>query len=96
MDKLLEIELSLKTLTDKVEQLLRLQCKGSISFEDAAFYLGISTSTLYKYTSGNEITFYKPKGKLIHFIKDDLDAWLRAGKVPSKYELGQERNNHFG
>ena len=69
--------------------------KGSqpyLSLEDAAKYLCMSKSTLYKHTSEGEISFYKPNGKLILFSKNDLDNWINKNKVASNDELLNSKN----
>lgn len=53
----------------------------------AADYLGISQSTLYKKTSGNELRFYKPGKKMIYFEKADLDAFILNGLTPTRAEM---------
>lgn len=50
--------------------------------EEAARYLAISKSTLYKFTSAGIIPFSKPNGKLIYFEKVALDNWILSN--PSK------------
>ena len=50
--------------------------KKILCSKEAAEYLGVSTSFLYKLTSGGRITFYKPSGKLIYFRVEDLDSWM--------------------
>ena len=66
---------------------LQLSSKKYFSIEEAAEYIGISKSTLYKHTAGGQIPFYKPNGKLITFSKDDLDKWLLKTRIPSNEEL---------
>ena len=64
--------------------------KEYYSVEEAAHYLGIAKSTLYKKTSLGNISFYKPNGKLITFKKDDLDKWIEQHRIPSNEELINE------
>ena len=52
----------------------------------AASYLGISVSTLHRWTSRREIPFYKPGGKLLYFSRLDLDAWLLRNRIPTTLE----------
>jgi excisionase family DNA binding protein len=67
-----------------------------LTFEEAALYLKVSKSFLYKVTSDRTITFYKPTGgKLIYFNRDDLDAWLTKNRFPSKTELKNLNNGGF-
>lgn len=53
----------------------------------AAEYLGLKINYLYKLTSQRLIPFYSPTGRHIIFDREDLDAWVRAAKVPSQSEL---------
>ena len=55
--------------------------------KQAAEYIGIKRTYLYKLTSQRLIPFYSPTGRHIIFAKEDLDAWVRAAKVPSQSEL---------
>lgn len=68
-------------------QILKKNEKTFFSFEEAALYLSLAKSTLYKLTSSGKITYYKPNGKLVLFHKDDLDNWVQGGKIPSLNEL---------
>ena len=51
------------------------------TFEEASEYLQISKSYLYKLTSTKQILHYKPNGKLIYFIKDELDDWIMQNQI---------------
>ena len=64
--------------------------KEILSLKEAAIYLEISKSTLYKMTYDNRISHYKPSGKLIYFKKDELDQYLLKNKVKSNEELETE------
>ena len=50
--------------------------KEVLTLEEAAVFMGISRSTLYKMTHNNVIPFYRPNGKLIYFEKSELLAWM--------------------
>ena len=45
----------------------------------ADYFLDMSMSCLYKLTSKGIIPFYKPGGKKIYFLKDDLISWITGG-----------------
>lgn len=49
--------------------------------KEAAKYMGISQSTLYKLTSAGILPFSKPNGKLIYFGKASLDQWLLSNST---------------
>jgi len=50
--------------------------KEILPLNDAAIYLGISRSTLYKINSVKGISFSKPAHKIIYYRRLDLDAWM--------------------
>jgi excisionase family DNA binding protein len=81
MYKLTEIEKLIKQkngITIGTEEILNL--------EMASAYVGISKSTIYKYTSTKEIPHFK-RGKRLFFKKVELDDWLTAHKVSSRDEI---------
>lgn len=57
---------------------------------EAASYLGIKPSYLYKLMMRRAIPYYKPNGKLCFFSKDDLDAWLTNIRVKTQVEIDTE------
>ena len=61
--------------------------KEVLNLEEAACFLGITKSTLYKMTHENRIPFYKPAGKLIYFEKSVLLDWIRSNRVMSEAEI---------
>lgn len=64
----------------QVEKIL-FACKEMLTSQEAAYYLGISLSQLYKMTSSMTIPHYKPRGKMVYFDKSELDAWMRRDRV---------------
>ena len=77
-------------LTKVIERLERteahLKKKDRPLFEEAAEYLDVSKSHLYKLTSAGEIPHFKPRGKRLYFKREDLNAWMRRGRVASGVE----------
>ncbi len=67
-----EILLRLK----EIENLLRGKQSDLLNLNQAAQYLSISNSQLYKYTSQRKIPFHKPAGKYLYFFKEELDEWI--------------------
>ena len=60
---------------------------------EAARYLGLKPSYLYKMMMRRAIPYYKPGGKLCFFAKEDLDAWMKRVKrvrVKSQEEIDSE------
>lgn len=71
------------------------QQKEIMSLEEAQLYLNVSKSFLYKLTSNNELTFFKPNGKLIFIRKVDLDQWMLQNKNKSIRESEIEMDNYL-
>ena len=60
--------------------------KKYLSFVEAANYLGISKSSLYKKTASHVIPFIKP-GKKLLFNREVIDQWLEQFVQPTIEEL---------
>lgn len=58
---------------------------GRMSSGGAAQYLGFATKTLAKMRSEGTGPVYVKRGRVFYF-KNDLDAWLNAGRVTSTAE----------
>jgi len=79
----------METLNQRIIVLENILCaaKEVLTLEEAAIFMGISRSTLYKMTHSNAIPFYRPNGKLIYFEKTELLAWMRKSRVSSNEEI---------
>ena len=84
----------LEKLTN-IESLLKGQTEKPLTLEEAARYLDVSKSTLYKMTSSNKISFYKPNGKRIFFDKCELNAWLLRNPVKTETAVEQEADDYI-
>lgn len=63
-----------------------------LSVSEAAEFLKISKSTLYGKVSDRLIPFMK-KGQRLYFDRQELIAWLQAGKQKTLEEIEGEVNN---
>jgi excisionase family DNA binding protein len=63
--------------------------KEILNFDEAAAYLSMSKSTLYKLTSKKEIPHYKPN-RFVFFERAALDGWIRDAAVKTEEELNDE------
>ena len=61
--------------------------KEILSFSEASEYTSISKSYLYKLTCGRKIPYSKPTGKLIFFLKEDLDKFLTSNRIATQEEI---------
>lgn len=64
--------------------------KELLSSQEAADYLGVAKSTLYKYAQERLIPRTRPTGKMSYYRKEDLDAFLSTGKVKTMDEINKE------
>ena len=82
---------------DSIESLLKelksqpVKAADSTAFEimninQAAEYIGIAKSTMYKFTSCRMIPHFK-QGKKIYFKKSELDEWITKNKVMTREEI---------
>lgn len=60
--------------------------KEILNLKEAASFLRIAKSTLYKLTCKKQINFHKPSGKIILFRRDDLISWVES-KSPRETNL---------
>lgn len=68
--------------------------KDILSFEEAAIYLNISKSSLYKMTAKHEIPHYKPN-KYVFFEREVLDDWIRSAVVHSHEQVSNQANAYI-
>ena len=66
--------------------------KEILTIEEAAEFLSVSKSYLYKQTSAQAIPHYKPTGKRCYFKRSELEAWILAGRISTKSEIAQRAN----
>lgn len=64
--------------------------RNLLTTTEAAKYLGLKPSYLYKLMMRRAIPYYKPNGKLCFFSKADLDTWLTNIRVRSQAEIDNE------
>ena len=79
----------------KVLEHLIFDAKEALTLEEAALFMGISKSTLYKMTHKHELPFYRPNGKLIYFEKAELLAWMRKNRSMSEEEIKETAARHL-
>ena len=81
LDKLTEI-------ANKLDEQNLLQ-KTVLNFNEAAKYLDVSPSHLYKLTSTKSVPHFCPQGKKLYFKRDELDNWLQRNRQSAATEIEQ-------
>jgi len=67
---------------------------GLLTIDQAAKYLCLSKSTIYKMTAERSIPHFK-LSKRIYFKAQDLDEWVKNYKVKTVQEIDQEATNYL-
>lgn len=75
---------------------MKTQNEEVIPLNEAAEFLRVSKSCLYKKTSQKQIPYYKPPGcKRIYFRKKELEEWLLCNRVKTTMELEQDSKGYL-
>ena len=81
------------TQLDRIERYSLLAAKGVLNVEEAAMYLGMSPSYVYKLTMRNQIPYYKPNGKVVYFKKSELEEWMTQNRIAPVSEVESKAAN---
>ena len=81
----------LKEVADLITANIISTQKEVLTSDEAAKYLGVSKSCLYKWTCSRLIPHYKsPTGKVCYFNRQEMEAWMQSQKVATNEELEQQ------
>ena len=84
------MEKDLQKVADLITAKVSLNTKEVLTSDEAASYMGVSKSYLYKLTMEKKIPHYKPMGKMVYFNRQELEQWLQANRVATDEELSQQ------
>lgn len=84
----------MKALADVITANIINTQKEVLTSDEAARYMGISKSYLYKLTMKREIPCYKPLGKVVYFNRKELETWLQSNRVSTDEELNQKAQSY--
>lgn len=79
----------LKQVADLITANIISTTKEVLTSDEAAKYMGVSKSYLYKLTMQQKIPHYKPMGKMCYFNRLELEGWLQANRVATADELSR-------
>lgn len=80
----------LKRVADIVTENTIFCTKEVLTSDEAAKYMGVSKSYLYKLTMRQQIPHYKPMGKMCYFNRLELERWLQSNRVSTETEINQK------
>jgi excisionase family DNA binding protein len=72
------------------ENLALIATKEFLTFAEAAQFIGVSDSWLYKLTMQRQIPHFKPRGKMLYFNRLELEAWIQQNRIKTSDEIEQE------
>lgn len=64
--------------------------KEVLTSDEAARYMSVSKSYLYKLTMRQQIPHFKPMGKMCYFDRQELEQWLQSNRVATATEIEQQ------
>ena len=71
-----------------------LKFKAVLTLAEAAEYMGLKKSYLYRLTHEKRIRHYKPNNKKIYFKVDDIIAWLTSNPILTDEELSEQAQSY--
>lgn len=80
----------LKQVADLITANIIGTTKEVLTSDEAARYMGVSKSYLYKLTMRQQIPHYKPMGKMVYFNRLELENWLQSNRVSTEDEISQQ------
>lgn len=89
-----DMEEQLKRLADLMTANISLHTKEVLTSNEAAHYMGVSKSYLYKLTMNRQIPYYKPTGKMCYFNRAEIEDWLQSNRVSTSKELTRDAMNY--
>ena len=84
----------LKEVAELVAQNTIFTTKEVLTSNEAAAYMGVSMSYLYKLTAKQEIPHYKPMGKMCYFNRKELETWLQQNRCATATEITDRANRY--
>ena len=64
--------------------------KEVLTAREAAAYMDISLSYLYRLTMDRAIPFYKPNGKRIYFKRGEVENWLTSIRCDTNADIAAQ------
>lgn len=80
----------LTAITDQLTDVLTCCTKEVLTLEEAARYMGVNKSHIYRLTAMGLIPHSKPTGKLCFFKRTELDEWLMSNRIATTTEINDK------
>ena len=83
--------------TQEIQQITEavIFCKKAVlSCSEAARYMNISKSTLYKMMMRRQVPYSKPNGKVAFFDREELEKWLMGNRIATADEINSQAQSY--
>ena len=77
----------LKQVADLITANIISTTKAVLTADEAARYMGVSKSSLYKLMMRKLIPYSRPNGKVCYFDRLELEKWLMSNRISTENEL---------
>lgn len=81
---------TLQQVADLLTASVLIAQKEVLSASEAATYMNVSLSHLYKLTAERKVPHFKPMGKMVYFNRLELEGWLQTNRVITDAELEKQ------
>lgn len=88
--KLLSVQVETMQAQQEREQREATPTNKYMTFEQARQFLGVTRSALYTMCCRKRVPYYKPSGKALYFLQEDLEGWITSKRVKSAAEIESE------
>lgn len=76
---------------EQIREIVGVGTKEVLTSDEAAQFLGVSKSNLYKLTMRRAIPHYKSaSGRLVYFNRQELVGWMMSVKVATRQEINDK------
>ena len=82
-----DLSVNQQALVEAIAANIAICQKSVLSAPEAAAYMNVSLSYLYKLTMARKIPFSRPLGKMMYFDRVQLEQWLMSCRVSTTDEL---------
>lgn len=87
-------ETEIKQTAGELAERIIFTTKEVLTSDEAAKYMGISKSYLYKLTMRREIPHFKPMGKVCYFNRKELEGFLQGNRVATAAEISSKAQSY--
>ena len=84
----------MKQVADLITANIISTTKEVLTSDEAAKYMGISKSYLYKLTMLRKVPHFKPNGKMCYFNRHELENWLQSNRISTDEAIASEAQSY--